>query len=501
VVGAARAPDSEIARHAPGWTATGEGAAGGVWQHDNWGRSDRRRRRRRGGGFGLAILVGLIQVLGTRAAASGQHDAAALDAWAYTLLMAGPVVLLVRRPVPMLTLAVSLTATVAYALSNYPDGPSFVAVVVALFAAVRTGRRRITWSLTAVAYLAYVGLGRALDLLGSPFDAFDAFGGFSVNKPTLSQSVAVAAWLLVVLALAEAVRVRAEHFAEMSRFRAEQNRTRAEQQRRQASEERLRMARELHDVLGHHLSLINVQAGVGLHLMDVQPEQARAALTAIKSASAEALREVRSVLGVLRPQEEAAPRAPAPGLDAVGDLTAEAGFTVRTDILGSPRALPAEVDRAAYRIVQEALTNVRRHAGAGATATVTLEYDEGELTVRVDDDGPGAAAGSDDAAGAASPARTDRADSDGGGNGIVGMRERVAALGGELTTGPRPGGGGFRVWARMPLAQPQPSPAAKPSAATEPPPAATEPPPAATEPPPAAKPAASLRLDAGKVDW
>jgi signal transduction histidine kinase len=226
--------------------------------------------------------------------------------------------------------------------------------------------------------------------------------------------------------------VRRQHFAEMAKYRAEQARTREEQQRRQASEERLRIARELHDVLGHHLSLINVQAGVGLHLMDSRPEQAREALTAIKSASAEALREVRSVLGVLRPEEEAAPRAPAPSLARLDDLTADAGLPVRTVVDGTPRPLPAEVDRAAYRIVQEALTNVRRHAGPAAAAVVTIGYAEGEVTVRVTDDGAGSAAPLD------------------GGNGIPGMRARAEALGGTLTAAPVPGGG-FAVRAVLPV--------------------------------------------------
>src|SRR6185312_3774642 len=185
----------------------------------------------------------------------------------------------------------------------------------------------------------------------------------------------------VLFVIGEATRVRSAHFAELMRARAESERAIAEQEkargehrRRQASEERLRIARELHDVLGHHLSLINVQAGVGLHLMDNHPEQAREALTAIKTASAEALREVRAVLGVLRPEEEAAPRQPPLGLDRLGELTADAGLPVTVTTAGRPRPLPAEVDRAAYRIVQEALTNVRKHAAAGATARVATEY-------------------------------------------------------------------------------------------------------------------------------
>jgi len=230
------------------------------------------------------------------------------------------------------------------------------------------------------------------------------------------------------LLLGEAARVQSRYLAELGRTRAEQARVRAEQQRRQASEERLRIARELHDVLGHHLSLINVQAGVGLHLMDEQPEQARTALVAIKQASAEALREVRSVLGVLRAQDEQAPRTPAPSLANLAALADDAG--ARTVTEGVPRALPAELDRAAYRIAQEALTNVRRHAGPAASARVTIGYAPDALTVRVADDGIGGLAED--------------------GNGIAGMRARAVALGGTLTAGPADGSG-FLVEARLPL--------------------------------------------------
>src|SRR5205823_6992342 len=201
------------------------------------------------------------------------------------------------------------------------------------------------------------------------------------------EAVAALVTLGAVLLVGEVARTHARYMAELRRTRDEQARTRAEQQRRQASEERLRIARELHDVLGHHLSLISVQAGVGLHLMDEQPEQARTALLAIKQASAEALREVRSVLGVLRAEDEQAPRAPAPSLANLPALAEDAG--ARTVVEGTPRDLPAEVDRAAYRIAQEALTNVRRHAGTAATATVTIGYGADDLTVRVTDDGRG----------------------------------------------------------------------------------------------------------------
>jgi signal transduction histidine kinase len=179
---------------------------------------------------------------------------------------------------------------------------------------------------------------------------------------------------------------------------------------------------------------------VALHLMDEQPGQSRSALVAIKQASNDALGELRSVLDVLRQGDEAPPRTPASGLAHLERLVAGAeatGLQVRTRVEGVPRPLPAGTDLAAYRIVQESLTNVTRHAGP-ASATVLIAYGDKDLTVRVDDDGRGL--GPTGSAGSA----------EGNGNGIRGMRERVAALGGELATGPRPGGG-FRVQARLPL--------------------------------------------------
>ncbi|HYT10836.1 MAG TPA: ATP-binding protein, partial [Mycobacteriales bacterium] len=189
----------------------------------------------------------------------------------------------------------------------------------------------------------------------------------------------------------------------------------------------------------HHISMINVQAGVALHLMDERPEQARTALTAIKQASRESLGELRSVLELLRQGDEAAPRTPAPGLDALETLSsraAAAGLPVRVEVSGTPRRLPAAVDLAAYRIVQEALTNVARHAGR-ATADVRLEYGDDELVVQVDDDG-------------AVPAPAGRSTAGGTGSGLLGMAERASALDGEVEAGPR-AGGGFRVRARLPL--------------------------------------------------
>lgn len=194
------------------------------------------------------------------------------------------------------------------------------------------------------------------------------------------------------------------------------------------------MARELHDVLAHSISVINVQAGVGLALLDSDPEQARTALTTIKAASKEALGEVRQVLDTLRTPGDA-PRAPAPGLDRLPELVdqaASAGLTVTVETDGVRNAVPPGADLAAFRIVQEALTNVVRHSGSRG-ARVRIGYGAGRIRLRIDDDGP--ATGSD---------------AGGSGNGLAGMRERAAALGGTIEAGSRPDGG-FQVRAELPL--------------------------------------------------
>ena len=181
---------------------------------------------------------------------------------------------------------------------------------------------------------------------------------------------------------AEATRIRAERAAA----------TRASRQidqRRQQSEERLRVARDLHDVIGHNISLINVQASMGLDLMDSQPEQARAALSAIKSASKEALEELRTMLTTLRRDDDVAPRSPAPGLDRLPELIElirAAGLSVEAEVAGKAPPLPAAVHLAAYRIIQESLTNVARHAGR-ARVTVRVTYDDADVHVEIDDDG------------------------------------------------------------------------------------------------------------------
>jgi signal transduction histidine kinase len=247
-------------------------------------------------------------------------------------------------------------------------------------------------------------------------------------------------------------------------------RDRAEQDaRRRLDEERLRIARELHDVVAHTMATINVQAGVAAHVLPTRPEAAAESLQAIKTASKEGLRELRAILNVLRQADDADPTQPAPGTARLEDLIAgarRAGVETTFAVTGDPVPLPAAVDLAAYRIIQESLTNTIRHAGP-ATAAVSLGYQLDELRIDVTDTGRGqpVIAGS------------------GGGLGLAGMRERAAAVGGTVKAGPGPAGG-FRVAARLPLA----------GGLTDTPPApAAETPPGPADDTPAADPAVTAQ--------
>jgi signal transduction histidine kinase len=245
-------------------------------------------------------------------------------------------------------------------------------------------------------------------------------------------------------------------------YSVRQRRLYADMLRRQAAnsavaEERLRIARELHDVIAHSMSVIAVQAGYGQYVIDTSPSDARDALGAIQATSRDALEEMRRMLGVLRQQDAMthaalAPLAPAPGLANLGrliDRTSGAGIRVALECSGAVRAVPAGIDLSAYRIIQEALTNVVKHAGDGAQCEVKLDYGGQAIDIRVTDDGgrplvTAVAGGAARAGGAAiTPAS-------GTGHGIIGMRERVNLCGGEFSAGPLPDNG-FQVSARLPL--------------------------------------------------
>ncbi|MFI9101173.1 sensor histidine kinase [Streptomyces fildesensis] len=367
-----------------------------------------------------SIAVAVAQLVGSNGAARNQTGRVHLDALAYVLLLAGPAMLPLRHRLPVFVAAGTAAVAGAYLALGYPYGPVFLSVVVAFFAAIGAGRRRAVLIIAGVVYAGELLVGqwlyRWLPPEGDGPSSWMAASG-------------IAAWLLAVLAGAELFRSRRERIAR-------ERREREEAENRRADEERLRIARELHDVLAHSISVINVQAGVALALMDDHPEQARTALTTIKAASKEALGEVRQVLSTLRAPGDA-PRSPAPGLDRLPELAeqaAGAGLKVDITTTGTRFPLPPGADLAAFRIIQEALTNIVRHSGSRA-ARVRLGYGPEGVELSVDDDGPSS--------------QRPEGDGSGGGNGLLGMRERAAALGGTVEAGPRPGGG-FRVLARLP---------------------------------------------------
>ncbi|SCG69957.1 Signal transduction histidine kinase [Micromonospora echinaurantiaca] len=351
----------------------------------------------------LALALLVFGLLATPLAGANQPGSVPVDAGCRALLTVAALALVARRLAPLATLAVVTVATSAYLVLGYPYGPVLLAFLVAVYtAAVRLPVRR-----------AGVAVGSALAVL--LVHAFWSRG----PEPGWFGILPASAWVVVPFALGVAVRVNRESAA----------RGRAEAARRQADEERLRIAQEVHDVVGHGLAAISMQAEVALHLLGKRPEQAEIALTAISRTSREALDELRVTLGAVR---RGGGREPVPGLarlDALRERLADAGLAVTLRVTGEPRELPGAVDLAAYRVVQEALTNVLRHAGV-AEAEATVGYGGDALTVEVLDRGVGGGGGV--------------------GHGLAGMRERVTALGGELAAGPRPDGG-FRVAARLPV--------------------------------------------------
>ncbi|MFG2865415.1 sensor histidine kinase [Streptomyces sioyaensis] len=392
------------------WWARWPAGMPGEW----WGRSGARPP------WLSTVVVAVAVTMGSGFAGHKQPGRVPVDSLARALLIGGAALLLYRHRYPRAVALGTAAVTAVYLAAGYPYGPVFLILALGAFSAVVAGHRTVAWCALGGVWVAHVLVAHWLYPLLPPHKGPGSWG----------QELLALVWVVAVMALSELVRVRREQLA---RAGAE----RAAAERRRADEERLRIARELHDVLAHSISVINVQAGVGLALLDQDPEQARTALTTIKDASKEALGEVRQVLGTLRTPGDA-PRSPAPGLDRLPELTEQArhaGLAVDISTEGARVALAPGTDLAAFRIVQEALTNIVRHSGS-RTARVLLRYLPGVLEIRVDDDGPATS-------GAGEPS--------GGGNGLVGMRERAAALGGTVEAGPRPDGG-FRVRARIPLA-------------------------------------------------
>ncbi|CAM5406752.1 histidine kinase OS=Streptomyces rochei OX=1928 GN=G3I25_13215 PE=4 SV=1 [Streptomyces rochei] len=347
------------------------------------------------------------------------------DALSLALMAAGAAALVFRRRAPLAVLAVTGGVSVVESVTGDPRAPVVMAAVVALYTVAASTDRPTTWRVGLLTMTVLTGAA----MLAGPLPWY------------AQENLAVFAWTGIGASAGDAVRSR-RAFVQAIRDRAEKaERTREEEARRRVAEERLRIARDLHDVVAHHIALVNVQAGVAAHVMDKRPDQAKEALAHVRTASRSALDELRATVGLLRQSgDPEAPTEPAPGLDRLDELVAtfrHAGLHVEVARTDQGTDLPTAVDLAAYRIIQEALTNVQKHAGTRARAEVSVVRVGPDIEVTVLDDG----AGGSTAETAAPP---------GGGHGLLGMRERVAAVRGTLTTGPRYGGG-FRVHAILPV--------------------------------------------------
>jgi signal transduction histidine kinase len=351
---------------------------------------------------GLVVVVAAAMAL-TISVAEEDDATRDPDALAYLIGFGVAALLPLRRRWPMGVLVGSAGLLFVYYGLGYPAFSPAVPLAVPAYFAAAAGFLLPAAVLTAGVVL----FGAGWQTIGEDTDALSVLG---------TGTLADAALFAAVLLLGEAVRNRRAWANEVAERRVQQ--------------ERMRIARELHDVMAHTIAGLNVQAGVAADVLEDSPEEARAALRTIREQSRETMAELRATVGLLR--SGAAPREPAPGvgaLDALVDMAAGAGVHVELTVAGTVRPLPGTIDLTAYRIVQESLTNVVRHAHA-STARVVVRYEPNGLVVQVEDDGRGSANGA-------------------GGYGLVGMRERAAAVGGTLTAGSVPGGG-FRVDARLP---------------------------------------------------
>lgn len=362
-----------------------------------------------------ALLLGLTLLSYPGVLHEGQRPADDALAWLLAIGLCAPFA--VHRKAPWAALAVTLVVLLVFASLRYAPYPG-IPVFVLLFGLTLHGSRRAS-------LVAFAATATALTV------------ALILQPPSVAQAND---WIATFLATAVAwlaadnIRQRRARWTAMEERTRLLERERDERDRAAAMAERLRIARELHDVVAHSISLIAVQAGVGHHVIDTDPAGARTSLGVIEQTSRDALVEMRRMLGALRDGSEPAAVTPSPGLADLNTLAAEVrrtGLGVTLEVTGDGGEVPAGVDLAAYRVVQEALTNVVKHGGP--VAHVRVEQASDGVTIEVADKGRPEAAAS------------------GPGHGLAGMRERVALYGGTLETGPRPGGG-FRVRAVLPYA-------------------------------------------------
>jgi signal transduction histidine kinase len=360
-----------------------------------------------------ALPLLAVALLGTGRAAAQQPGSRPLDDFAWTLVAVAALALLLRRRAPVAGVVVCGVATAVYLGVGYPFGPVLLCGPAAVWAVAVD----LPWRQASAWMATFVAVTGAAPAIGRP-----------PGEGWWTHLVWAVGWAAAVAGVA------AVGAARQVRRRSEEG-VRSEQARRAVSEERLQMAQDVHDGVGHGLAVIAMHAGVALHVLDRDPERARELLTSIQATSREALDGLRADLERWRSPDDAAVRRPSPGLEDLPQLLARmrAGGLTLTERIDPCPGVPEPVGAAAYRVVQESLTNVLRHAG-GAAASVQLVCADGRLTVEVRDDGP------------ATPPVT-------GGSGIAGMHRRAAAVGGHLTAGPGPGGG-FVVRAELPLGSP-----------------------------------------------
>ncbi len=382
---------------------------------------------------------------------------------AWNRLMARQELLLLSAVTAMVLFAVvTIPADIQHALSSHQPLSWLVTAVV--YAALMAGRRfplgtvaiavigsvvlmadGMAYPLTLPAvfyalYLVALGAGPGRTLAVGVTVKAALLGASLITHPGITGFV-ILLWAALAVTTGSAARSHRAYVAEVEKRARQAEQAREDEANRRVAEERLRIARELHDAVGHHVALINVQAGALACLLDDEDLiQARESVAHIQRASEEALEELRLTVGLLREPgalEQAEPAEPVPGLDRLEELIcsfAGAGLQVTREVTGQARSLPETVELTVYRVIQESLTNTRKHADCD-TAVVRLGYAPGALRLAVEDEGKAVTQGS---------RRTLE------GHGIVGMRERVAALGGRLSAGPRPGGG-YRVLAELPL--------------------------------------------------
>lgn len=371
----------------------------------------------------LAVFVTVIQVLSAIIPVPVEPASTPVSGIGYLLLVVSGVVVVARRQWPVAVFAVTGVASLVYFAFDFPDRASYLGLFVALYtvAAYGDGHRslRIAGAGIAVLSIGWVIAGADVEPVSAIGWVFFRIGG-----------------AVIATMLGESARSRQVMAADAQKRAELAERSRDEEARARVDAERLRIAREVHDTVAHAIAIINVQAGVTAHVLDKRPERARDALRTIEQTSSRALQEMRAILGVLRNDHD---REPFPGLDRIHELAGkarEAGLEIAVEQPEPAPALPSAVGSAAYRIVQESLTNVIRHVGP-TRVTVTLDPADDALHIRVVDTGR----------------RTPAAGHSGSssGRGIAGMRERCRLLGGELDAKPRPDGG-FEVTAYLPLA-------------------------------------------------